>query len=244
MCLADRLRRHLALTEAEVAAVTRLEEHPRHYARGAVIRREHDPARDIFVLHHGWAYSQMLLHDGARQILRVELPGDMLGGSGIAFARSSEAVVALTDAVVCAFDKVALRRLHEAHPRLAGLLHLMAHADRVAMADRLASLGRTPARARVAALLVDTMVRLRASDPAAASSARFALPMTQEEIGDATGLTAVHVNRMLRSLNEEGLIRRSNGQIRVHDEARLRSLAGYVDRYAALDTSWLPPPRG
>ncbi|HEV2866985.1 MAG TPA: helix-turn-helix domain-containing protein, partial [Allosphingosinicella sp.] len=75
-----------------------------------------------------------------------------------------------------------------------------------------------------------------------ADEARIQLPLTQEEIGDATGLTAVHVNRMMRGLVEDGIIERSGSHLRVLDEARLCVEANSLDR-AALDTGWLPPPR-
>ena len=67
-------------------------------------------------------------------------------------------------------------------------------------------------------------------------------PLTQEEIGDATGLTAVHVNRMVRALVEDGLIARQATQLTILNENRLAEIANYVNRYAALDTDWLPPP--
>ncbi len=71
----------------------------------------------------------------------------------------------------------------------------------------------------------------------------FALGLTQEEIGDATGLTSVHVNRMLRQLEEEGMIARGSGRVTLTDERALARAANYVDRYEGLDLSWLPAPR-
>lgn len=62
-------------------------------------------------------------------------------------------------------------------------------------------------------------------------------------MGDAIGLTAVHVNRMLRQLEEEGLITRKGGRVQLLDEARLVNEARYVDRFEGLDLSWLPAAR-
>ena len=113
--------------------------------------------------------------------------------------------------------------------------------ERAALTDRLAALGRTSAKARVAAVLIDMRNRLRMMDKSITDS--FVLGLTQEEIGDATGLTAVHVNRMLRQLEEEGLIARANGRITFNDERGLMRAANYVDRYEGLDLSWLPAAR-
>jgi CRP-like cAMP-binding protein len=118
------------------------------------------------------------------------------------------------------------------------LIHTLAQAERVMLADRLASVGRTSARARVAALLVDALRRLRANGEPIEEG--IPLPLTQEEIGDATGLTAVHVNRMIRQLAEAGLISRTNGRVRILDEAELAAVANHVDRYGTIDTGWLP----
>ena len=72
--------------------------------------------------------------------------------------------------------------------------------------------------------------------------ARIQLPLTQEDIGDATGLTSVHVNRMMRGLAEDGIIERSGGQFRLLDEERLCAEANFVDR-SGLETGWLPTAR-
>ena len=106
------------------------------------------------------------------------------------------------------------------------------------IADRLAALGRTSAKARVAAILLEIRNRMQLLDRSTPGS--FILGLTQEEIGDATGLTAVHVNRMLRQLEEEKIISREAGRIRFLDEPRMARAANYVDRYAGLNLGWLP----
>jgi CRP-like cAMP-binding protein len=71
---------------------------------------------------------------------------------------------------------------------------------------------------------------------------RVVVPLTQEEIGDATGLTAVHVNRMIRGLVEEGIIERSGTTMRLLNERRLAEEANFTNRLE-IDTGWLPPAR-
>jgi CRP/FNR family transcriptional regulator, anaerobic regulatory protein len=237
-CFAERLEHYLPLTDKEKSALARLEEHERPFKKGTVVRREHDRAQELYVIRAGWMYSFVLLDDGSRQILRLHFPGDLIGTSSAAFTEATDSLVALTDVRICPFDKSALRTLYVDHPRLAALMFLIAKAERVSLTDRLASLGRTSARARVAALLLDTVDRLRVMNSDLKESFHF--PLTQEAIGDATGLTAVHVNRMMRVLVEEGLIARSNSMVTLLDEKRLARVANYINRYAELDTSWLP----
>ncbi len=236
-CLADRLGRYIRLGDTERRALGALEESERLVSRGHVLRAEQAPARELFVVRRGWLYSSMLLPDGNRQILSVHLPCEFAGDTGMAWNVAPFTLVAATDAAVGVIDKAALRRLFSEHPRLGLLLFTLAQAERVALADRLASVGRTSARARVAALICDVMRRLRAGGEAVTDG--IPLPLTQEEIGDATGLTAVHVNRMMRQLVEEGVIARTNGRVRILDEARLAATANHIDRFATIDTSWL-----
>ncbi len=237
--LAQRLGRYLPLAEPERDALATLEESERSLPRGGVLCAEHAPTREIYVVRKGWLYSSTLLSDGNRQILGLHLPGELAGDAALPWEKAPFAITAATDAVVRVIDKTALRSLLTHQPRIGALLLALAQIERMAIADRLASLGRTSAKSRVAALLIDVLRRLRAGGSDVAGG--LVLPLTQEEIGDATGLTAVHVNRMMRQLTDEGLIGRSNGRVRVMDEARLAGVANHIDRYAAIDLSWVPP---
>lgn len=239
-CLADRLSKHVALTRSEQAALDRLEDEQRHVRRGHVVISESAPARDLFIVQKGWLQSSAFLGNGGRQIMRVNLPGDILGLSALAFHESPETVTALTEGTLCPFDRERLAILFAEHPRLMALLFALTTAERATLADRLASIGRTSARARVASLLCELFARLRLIDGPETDTAQ--VPLTQEEIGDATGLTAVHVNRMIRGLVDDAIIERSGNTIRVVDFGRLADEANFVDR-SRIDTGWLPPGR-
>ena len=240
-CFADRLGELIELTLSERRALAQLEDRERALRRGAVLRRENDRANDLFILKSGMMMSYTLLDDGSRQILRFLFPGDLFGISGLIYRDSPETLAALADCVVCPFGRRAFGRLMVEHPRLAAMVLVYSQIERAALTDRLAALGRTSAKARVAAVLLDLRNRRRAVDKTVSGS--FFLGLTQEEIGDATGLTAVHVNRMFRQLEEEGLIARENGRVTFIDETALARTANYVDRYEGLDLSWLPEAR-
>lgn len=240
-CLAERLGELIDLSVNEQAALDGLEQRERTLRRGAVLLRENDKLSELFVLRHGTMMSYVILPDGSRQILRFLFRGDVVAMAGLVYRNSPETVIALTEVTVAPLERAALADLTVAHPRLAALLIAIDQMERVALTDRLAGLGRTSAKARVAALLIEIRNRLRAIDPSIGDS--FALGLTQEEIGDATGLTAVHVNRMLRQLEEEGLIAREGGRFAFLNETALARMAYHVDRAAKLDLSWLPDPR-
>jgi CRP-like cAMP-binding protein len=239
-CLAERLSHYLALTAQEESALAALERQVKTVRRGALIRREHDPARDLFIVRTGWLYSSSLLGNGSRQIIRFYFPGDVAGASSLAFAKSTDTIVAVTDATICSFDRDRLASLFGDHPRLAAMMFTLNVAERVAKSDRLASIGRTSARARVASLLCEIFARIRVMQGRQVDA--MTIPLTQEDIGDAIGLTAVHVNRMMRGLVGDALIERSGSMVRLLREQQLAEEAGFIDRFARIDTSWLPPP--
>jgi CRP/FNR family transcriptional regulator len=231
----------MALSPREHAALDRLEERERVLRRSATLIREKDHGTEMFVLRRGMMMSSVLLDDGSRQILRFMFPGDLLAGSTLVYREATETLTALTDCTVSPFERPLLARLIDEHPRLAALIMIYSQIERATMTDRLAALGRTSAKGRVAAILIEIRNRQRMTNPAIEHS--FTLGLTQEEIGDATGLTAVHVNRMLRQLEEEGMIARESGRMIFKDERSLSRAANYVDRYVGLDLSWLPAAR-
>ncbi|PZU58927.1 MAG: transcriptional regulator [Sphingobium sp.] len=232
------MEKHLALTPAEKKALARLEENQRKVRRGGMIQRANEPVTELFVLRAGRVMSFVILPDGSRQILRVFFPGDFIGSASTVYGKAPESLIALTDATLCPFDKHALRILLDEHPRVAALMFVLSQTERVALTDRLASLGRASAKARVAAFLLDIIDRLRMMDDDVTDT--FELKLTQEEIGDATGLTSVHVNRMIRQMENEKLIARSNGAITLLDERALQEIGHYTNRYTDLDLDWLP----
>lgn len=240
-CFAERLNDFVRLTDGERAALDRLQDRERTVRRGATLFRENDRNCDLFVVERGMLMSYVVLADGSRQILRFLFPGDLGGVSTIIYKACPESVEAVSDATVCPLERGAMARLFEEHPRLAALILAVNQIERVALTDRLAALGRTSAKSRVAALLMEMRNHLRRTDKQVADS--FLLTLTQEEIGDATGLTAVHVNRMLRQLEDEGTIVREGGRVTIRNEDALRREGHFTDRYANLDLGWLPPGR-
>ena len=205
--------------------------------RGTSIQRENEAGSGLHVLRRGLMMSYVLLQDGSRQILRFIFPGDLIGTATMVYDEATETTVALSEVVVCSVDRGALGAMFEEHPRIAALVFALSQVERVALTDRLAALGRTSAKARVGALLLEFRDRLGVERPS------FSLGLTQEEIADATGLTAVHVNRMLRQLEEEALIERASGRVTMLDERALVRVANYVRRDTRLNLAWLPKPR-
>ncbi|WP_231567924.1 Crp/Fnr family transcriptional regulator [Sphingobium herbicidovorans] len=225
---------------AELAILASLAGPVQSVARHRTIRREGDRPQSVYMLVEGWVLSSITLADGSRQILKVHLPGDILGAPSIALDRAAETLTALTPTRLRTIGLSALGGLFTRAPHLAALLFLSAQQERVILMDRLCSIGRTSAECRLAAFLVHLHDRLKLITPDV--GARFDHPLTQEQIGDIIGLTAVHVNRVFRALEDRKLILREGHGIELLDMAALRKLSGVPARTLAQDLSWLPKP--
>lgn len=234
-----RLHEFTTLTAQEVDRIRALAEPPVQLPRHTLLRREGEPPHAIWLLVDGWAASSMLLADGERQILKLHLPGDMLGTASMSLTQAADTLSALTPITVSRVPASAFGQLFMANPRFAACMFLSAQRERIALMDRLAMVGRSTALQRLAALLLD--LRERLSVAAGAATDTFAMPVTQEQIGDYLGLTGVHVNRMIRQLETDGIItrHRPRQQITIARPDALRQISGTHDRPLARDLGWL-----
>ena len=238
--LIARLSRYLDLTTGERDALDWAERRELRLRPGKTLMVEGGDSQSLFVVQRGWLHSSVRLANDRRQILSFHYAGDLIGTSSIAWAQAAATMTAVSDCVVSELPKTNLGRIFKQEPRLAGLLYAVAAAENVAMSMRLMSIGRMDARERLAMLLLDILARLRVSEAGVVDA--FDLPLTQTDIGDALGLTKVHVNRTFRALEEAGLVKRTGKRIRLTGEARLIEMTGFVNRYDEIETAWLPPP--
>lgn len=240
-CFVARLNRYLDLTPSEREAIAELERDPRNYPAGSTLWTEGDDVSELLIVHQGWALSETLLASGKRQILRFHFSGDLIGASGIAFRDAPSSIVAATDMVVCRFPRLALGETFTAHPRLAALFFSISQMESIDLSDRLRALGRSDGKARLANLFLSISARMRAVSGEHNPVVR--IPLTQSDLGDAVGLTQVHVNRLIRQMTEEKLITRNRSTVTLVDEPGLIDMARFVDRFSSLDSSWFPPAR-
>jgi CRP-like cAMP-binding protein len=206
------------------------------------ICRVGDPVNEAFVLKSGWAISYSQFPDGARQIRRLHLPGDLLAMPSLALRHHAENVEALTPAIVSPFERSFFSQLFVEHPRLAAIMFIFAQQERTTSGDRMGCIGRLECKPRLAFLLLDIFDRLRAID--AADGATFDIHLTREQMAEMTGMTPIHASRMWSELIAEGAIAADGHRITILDEARLQSLSGYVNRALDLDFSWVPDRDG
>jgi CRP/FNR family transcriptional regulator len=194
--------------------------------------QEGDIAHSIYTLFDGWVILFKILDNGKRQILRFVLPGDFFGfqvngtGAGAGYTHGAQALVAST---LCVFPRTRLRSMMEKQPQLAiGLAEMGMH-DMTLCQHHLIGTGRKNARESIAFLLLELFYRVRMQMQNGFNEATDSIifPLTQEDIGDAIGLTSVHVNRVLKELEREKLIHCQRKRLTILDEETLMEIGQF-----------------
>jgi PAS domain S-box-containing protein len=188
-------------------------------------------AGQSWLIGNGWVYSYKALVNGERQVLGFHLPGDLIRATD----RDPDAgcsYVAVTDCVVCEFDRSLLMRLRRSETMLPDALQWSDAREEAILHQHLISIGRRSAIASVAHLLLELGSRLKLVG--LADDHGYKCPLSQELIGDALGLTKIHVNRMLRELRERGCLTFKGGYVTFDDIERLSDLAEYDPGYLGL----------
>ena len=173
------------------------------------------------------------LADGQRQIMELHVAGDFLDLHSFLLKQLEHNVGSLTPVTIALAPHDAIRAITESSPHLTRLLWFSTLLDAAIHREKILSVGRRSAASRIAHLLCELYVRLGLVGLAA--DCRYRLPITQTDISDATGLTSVHVNRMLKRLRDDGLVTYRNGEVVIHDWDRLRKVAEFDPTYLYLE---------
>lgn len=188
----------------------------------------------LYSLHDGWAILYHAVEGRKRQIIRFLLPGDFFGLQAACDGPMSHSVQAVTEAVVCAFPRDHLDAMLRDAPEIASRLAAISARDMQECQHHLVGTGRKRAIERLAYLLLELYHRCRLRGRVEANSVQ--LPLAQEDLADAVGLTTVHVNRTLRELRERGLIRYHDRRLVILDEPALTEIAQFDETASSLAT--------
>lgn len=233
-----RLRAFATLDESDFQQLVALAGPSRIIDRGEYLRHEGDSPPGLYLLIKGWMASTLTFNDGARQMLKVNLPGDMLGAPSLAFSAATDSLLALSEAEVKPVPLRMFGDIFRHSAKLASLIFLVSLEERVMIMDRLASIGRTHTAERVAALMLHLHDRLIRTDPTIGTE--FDVHLTQHDVADLVGVTTVHVNRTLQKLRTQRVLDWRYGRVKIMNREALVELAGLPPRHLSDDVSWLP----
>ncbi len=222
-----------ALAPEDVAALEAAVARTATFAARQIMVRQQVPLTQCTLLLEGFVERYRDTPEGRRQILALHVPGDFVDLHSYPLKRLEHSVAALTEVKVALFPHPAIRALTAQSPTLTELLWRSTLIDAAINREWIVSVGARSAVVRLAHLFCEMYVRLNRIGMA--DQHRFALPLTQVDLSDATGLTAVHANRMLRELREKGLVAFRHGEVEILDWDGLRSFADFDPGYLFLD---------
>ncbi len=216
------------LAEPDLAALRTLPFARRTVERDAFIVREGEEPTSCSLILEGSAFRQKVVRNGTRQIISFHFPAEFIDLQSCLLAVNDHGVQALGPCTLAVVPRSALLALVAQRPALARAVWFDTLLEGAIFREWVVNVGRRNARARIAHLLCELAMRL---DSSIEDGRVYHLPLTQEHIADATGLTSVHTNRTIQALRREGLISLASGKLVVHDWSALRSIGDFSELY-------------
>ena len=229
-----KFERRARLDDQDREALLGLPHQVRHVPAGGHLVRDGDRPEHCSALLSGFAFRHKITGEGGRQVLSLHIAGDFLDLQNGLLEISDHNVQTLTSAEIALIPREAIKALALERPAVGVAMWVDTLVDSSIFREWVVNVGRRDARTRVCHILCEFSLRLE--EAGLAENHRYELPMTQEQLADAVGLTSVHVNRVLRQLGEEGLISRNKRSIVIEDWARMRDVGDFNARYLHYKT--------
>lgn len=191
------------------------------------------------LLIRGWACRHKTLTDGQRQILSFHIPGDIPDLQSLHLKVMDHGLTSVADCTAAFIPHEHLRNLIARLPGLGSLLWRDTLIDAAVFREWMVNMGRRTAMERASHLFCEMYVKMKAV--ALAGESKFPLPLTQMDLSDALGISAVHTNRTLQEIRAMGLISLRSRELRILDWEGLKALAGFDPTYLHLKTPVFDP---
>ena len=221
-----------ALSANDEAQLTALAVHPLEKTARRDLIREGERPRVVYLILSGWACRYKVLEDGRRQLLQFLLPGDLCDVYNSVLSEMDHSIGAVTDIRYAEIPHDRLDSIARDYPHLRRALWWHSMTAISIQREWTVNIGQRSAYERISHLFCELFLRLRAVGLVDGHSCD--MPATQTDIGDATGLTSVHVNRTIQELRETGLIVLKNKRLTIPDLAALKDSALFSDNYLHL----------
>jgi CRP-like cAMP-binding protein len=231
--LVEKLAYRARLSAEDRAAIMALPFTLKMMERSQFIVREREIATHSCLMLSGYSIRSKLMATGDRQIVAIHMKGEMVDLQNSMLKVADHSVQMLTAGKVALIPREEIIRLTLARPTIGQAMWIDTLVDASIFREWVANVGRRDARTRLAHLLCEFSLRLKVAG--LGEESHYELPMTQEQLADATGLTAVHINRTLKALEKEGLIERSNPRmITIGDWRKLAETGDFDSNYLHL----------
>jgi CRP-like cAMP-binding protein len=230
-----RLNTVTGLDDADIAAFRALPINVRHWEAGRTVVSDASRPTECVLVIEGFCVRSKTTVTGQRQILSIHIPGEIPDLQSLHLRRMDHDLVAVAPSTLGFISHTSLRALTRENPNVAEVLWRDTLIDAAIFREWIVNVGQRPADSRLAHTVVELRRRLAVIGRAAGET--FDMPLTQEQISEALGITPVHTNRIIRQLRDDGIVDISRGRVTVLDEAKLAGLAQFDDRYLHQDPS-------
>lgn len=226
------LQRRDRLSMEEQALIEALPMRPQRFRRGDEIVVQHSRPLESCLITEGFTARLLHMADGKRQITAVHIPGDFVDLHAVLLKVMDHSVAAISDCRAIFVPHAAIIHVAERSPHLGRLFWMSTTIDAAIQRAWIGSLGRRSATMHLAHLICEMYLRLETVD--LASENRMGFPITQAELSDILGLSAVHVNRVVQELRRMNLITWDRREVVILDFARLAEFADFDSTYLSL----------
>lgn len=230
---ARKLGAFVALSDQDLATIDGLHGRRRTFGAGVDLVHQGELYQSVYILAKGWACSYKLLPNGGRQIVDFQIPGDFLGLRSVLLRNADHSIEPVTQIEASVVVTTDLLAAFAQTPRLAAAVLWAASRDEAMVVEHLVGIGRRNAQERTAHYLLEFGARLNLVG--LSTKTGYDCPLSQYMLADALGLSAVHVNRVLRQLREMGLLTFNRGQVTFDDIDGLVAFADFDKAYLDHD---------
>ncbi len=232
--LVRKLEIRTRLNNDDKAGILSLPYKRRAYERTSYLVREGEGHHGLCrLMVSGFGYRHRVASNGNRQLVGIVLPGDALDFQQLVLDRADHNIQAATRVVLLEINRLALKTLAADQPNVGSAIWRETLIDASIFQEWILNVGRRNAKSRLAHFISEYAMKMDISGFRGGEQYEF--PLTQEQIGDATGLTSVHVNRMLHELVRDGAITYFRPYLTIADRAQLYQIAGFNKQYLHLD---------
>ena len=230
--LFQRLKTTTGADDRDLRALAALPFTLRNFRENQTVLRDGEQPSECCLIVDGFCVRSKTIADGRRQILSIHIPGDLPNLQNLHFATADHDLIALSDCTLAFMANRALNDLIRQQPGVGDTFWRDTLVDAAVSREWIVNVGQRSTYNRLAHLIVELRERLRLIGRVIDNT--FEAPLTQEQFGEAMGVTSVHTNRILRELRIDGVLELQRGTVKILNEYKLQELAQFDGRYLHL----------
>jgi CRP-like cAMP-binding protein len=228
--LTRRFEEYVVLGDRDRAELARISSLPaRTISARRNLIREGDCPQAVYLIMEGWACQYRELDDGRRQIVDFAIPGDLCDLNLFILDRMDHSIGGITRLKVVEIGRETFHKIVASSPAITSALWWQELVSKSIHREWILNVGQRRALERIAHLFCEMFLRLESVGLTEGFCCEW--PLTQNDIADATGLTAVHVNRTLQQLRQMELIDLTNRRLKIPDMAGLQIVGRFNADY-------------